>query len=84
MVQHGPPLGARSLEIAVKKELSLGVTVLALTRSRAVYLQAAPLGLPIGLILSTIWDDCAKNLEGTLSKVAQIRYKEVEMYPPIL
>ena len=64
------------------KELSLGVGALTLTHSRAVYLQAAPLGLPIGLIVYTVRDDCAKDLEGTLSKVAQIGYKEVEMYPP--
>ena len=64
------------------KELSLGVTALALTRSRAVYLQAAPLGLPIGLIVYTVRDDCAKDLEGTLSQVARIGYKEVEMSAP--
>lgn len=64
------------------KEFSLGVGALTLTRPRAVSLQAAPLGLPIGLIVYTVRDDCAKDLEGTLSKVAQIGYKEVEMYPP--
>jgi len=64
------------------KELSLGVPALALSRSRATYLQAAPLGLPIGLILYTVRDDCAKDLDGTLSKVAQIGYKEVEVGAP--
>ncbi len=76
-----PPEWGNS-DYADLKELSLGVGALTLTRSRAVNLQAAPLGLPIGLELYTVRDDCAKDLEGTLRKVAQIGYKEVEMYAP--
>jgi sugar phosphate isomerase/epimerase len=64
------------------KDLSVGVGALALTHSRVEYLQAAPLGLPIGLILGLVRDDCERDPEGTLRKVAQIGYKEVELYAP--
>ncbi len=43
-------------------------------------LGATPLGLPIGLELYTVRDECAKDLEGTLRKVAQTGYKEVEIF----
>lgn len=64
------------------KNLGLGTAVLGLAGSRPCLLEAAPLGLPIGMIVYTVREDCAKDLEGTLHKVAQIGYKEVEMYPP--
>jgi sugar phosphate isomerase/epimerase len=43
-------------------------------------LLAEPLGLPIGLELYTVRNECEKDLEGTVKKVAEIGYKEVEMY----
>ena len=41
---------------------------------------APPLGLPIGLELYTVRNECEKDFEGTLAKVAAIGYKEVEVY----
>jgi sugar phosphate isomerase/epimerase len=43
-------------------------------------LFANPYGLPIGLQLYTLRDDLAKDVPGTLQKVAAIGYKEVELY----
>ncbi len=43
-------------------------------------LEATPLGLPIGLELYTVRDECAKDLEGTLRQVAAMGYKEVELF----
>ncbi len=43
-------------------------------------LEASPLGLPIGLELYTVRNECDKDLEGTLKQVAAAGYKEVEMY----
>src|SRR5579862_1288440 len=51
--------------------------VLASTMDR---LRGDPLGLPIGLALYTVRDLMSKDVDGTLQKVAQIGYKEVEMY----
>jgi sugar phosphate isomerase/epimerase len=39
---------------------------------------ADPLGLPIGIQLYTVRDDMLKDAPGTVAKVAQIGYKEVE------
>lgn len=44
------------------------------------HLCGSPLGLPIGLALYTVRDLMSKDLDGTLQKVAQIGYKEVELY----
>jgi sugar phosphate isomerase/epimerase len=41
---------------------------------------APPLGLPIGVQLYTVRNECEKDFEGTLAKVAAIGYKEVEVY----
>ncbi len=43
-------------------------------------LQANPLGLPIGLELYTVRDQLVHDLPGTLKTVADIGYKEVEVY----
>lgn len=40
---------------------------------------AAPLGLPVGLELYPLNAELAKDFEGTLQKVAQIGYREVEL-----
>jgi sugar phosphate isomerase/epimerase len=42
-------------------------------------LQANPYGLPVGLELYTVREQLAKDFAGTLSKVAAIGYKEVEL-----
>ncbi len=39
-----------------------------------------PLGIPIGLQLYTVRDECAKDFEGTLKQVAALGYKNVEVY----
>ncbi len=41
---------------------------------------ANPLGMPIGLQLYTLRDELAKDAPGTIRKVAEIGYKEVEVY----
>jgi sugar phosphate isomerase/epimerase len=46
----------------------------------ALCLRANPLGLPIGLQLWTVKDELKKDFDGTLRKVAQIGYKEVELF----
>ncbi len=64
------------------KKFGVGAAAWGLARSWPRHLEAAPRGLPIGMIVYTVRDECEKDLEGTLHKVAQIGYKEVEMYPP--
>jgi sugar phosphate isomerase/epimerase len=39
-----------------------------------------PIGLPIGLQLYTVREQAGKDFEGTLKKVAEIGYREVELY----
>jgi sugar phosphate isomerase/epimerase len=58
---------------------AVGVTAVAATRW-PVELEADPLGLPIGLELYTLRDQLARNVRGMLKKVADIGYKEVEIY----
>jgi len=58
---------------------ALGVTAVAATRW-PVELEANPLGLPIGLELYTLRDQLVRDLPGTLKKVADIGYKEAEIY----
>src|SRR5208337_434990 len=55
----------------------VGLTALALSRTRQVL--ANPYGMPIGLQLYTVRDLMAKDLSGTLAKVAAIGYREVEI-----
>ncbi len=43
-------------------------------------LKATPLGLPIGLELYTVRNELESDLEGTLKKVAEVGYKEVEVF----
>jgi sugar phosphate isomerase/epimerase len=47
-------------------------------------LRANPLGLPIGLQLWTVKDELKRDFDGTLRKIAEIGYKEVELFelPP--
>ena len=64
------------------KGLGLGLSALATGSGWVPELGAEPLRMPIGLIVYTVRDDCARDLEGTLSRVAEVGYKEVEMYSP--
>src|SRR5271167_4427549 len=43
-------------------------------------LRANPLGLPIGLQLWTVREELEKNYDATLSKIAQIGYREIEFF----
>ena len=43
-------------------------------------LRANPLGLPIGLQLWTVREELQKNFDATLHKIAQIGYREVELF----
>jgi len=55
----------------------LGVAAFALSRNRLVL--GNPYDLPIGLQLYTVRDHLAKDLSGTLAKVDEIGYREVEV-----
>jgi len=55
----------------------LGLTGFALSRTGQ--LLANPYGMPIGLQLYTVRDHMQKDLEGTLKRVAEIGYREVEL-----
>jgi sugar phosphate isomerase/epimerase len=39
-----------------------------------------PYGIPVGLQLYTVRDECEKDFEGTLKQIAAIGYKNVEVY----
>jgi len=54
----------------------LGLTAFALSRNGQ--LLGSPYGMPIGLQLYTVRDHLEKDLEGTLKRVAEIGYREVE------
>lgn len=62
------------------KRGSAGVAALAAAARWDARLWANPLGLPIGLELYTVRDQCERDFPGTLQKVAQIGYQEVEMF----
>jgi len=61
---------------------TFGLAGLGLLSQRALELRADPLGLPIGLELYTVRQEAAKDVAGTLKKVAQVGYKEVESGAP--
>jgi len=52
---------------------------LALALSQAKGLRANPYGMPIGLQLYTVRDHLEKDLTGTLKKVAEIGYRDIEV-----
>ena len=58
---------------------SAGVGLTALALSPKGQLRANPYGMPIGLQLYTVRDHMEKDLEGTLKRVAEIGYQEVEL-----
>src|SRR5580698_4002057 len=43
-------------------------------------LEAEPLGIPVGLELFTVRNECAQDFPGALEKVAAIGYKQVEVF----
>jgi sugar phosphate isomerase/epimerase len=55
----------------------VGLTVFALGRNAQ--LLGNPYGMPIGIQLMTVRDHLEKDMEGTLQKVAEIGYREVEV-----
>ena len=55
----------------------LGLTAFALGRNGQ--LLGSPYAMPIGLQLYTVRDHMEKDLEGTLQRVAEIGYQEVEL-----
>lgn len=58
----------------------LGFAALAAVSRWGTNMFAEPLGLPIGLELYTVRNELEKDLLGTIKKVAEIGYKEVEVY----
>ncbi len=56
----------------------LGLTALA--EQNSPLLNAEPLGIPIGLELFTVRNECAQDFPGTMEKVAAIGYKQVEVF----
>ena len=56
-----------------------GVGLAALAFNPSGQVLANPYGMPIGLQLYTVRDHLAKDLSGTLAKVAEIGYREVEI-----
>jgi sugar phosphate isomerase/epimerase len=61
---------------------AFGLAGFASVSQQVLKLRADPLGLPIGLELYTVRQEVAKDLPGTLKKVAQVGYKEVESGAP--
>ena len=59
---------------------ALGVAAVAAGTKWSDVLLANPLGKPVGLQLYTLRDELAKDVPGTIKKVAEIGYKEVETY----
>lgn len=62
------------------RSTALGVTAAAAGIRWPLELSANPLGKPIGLQLYTLRDQLAKDVPGTIKKVAEVGYKEVEVY----
>lgn len=62
------------------RNTTLGLTAVAATTRWSRFLRATPYGKPIGLQLYTLRDDLAKDVPGTIKKLAAIGYKEVEVY----
>jgi len=56
-----------------------GLGLAAFALSHKGQLRASPYGMPIGLQLYTVRDHLQKDLEGTLERVAEIGYREVEL-----
>lgn len=61
-------------------QASMSGLAAAAAAQNAMILRAQPLGLPIGLELFTVRNECAQDFPGTLEKIAAIGYKEVEIF----
>jgi hypothetical protein len=59
-----------------------GFAALATVGMPSEFALADPLGLPIGIQLYAVSDDMQKDPAGTLKKLAQIGYREVELNGP--
>lgn len=59
-----------------------GLMALAATSGWPNHLRANPLGLPIGIQMGWVKDDCDRDLDGTLTKLVDMGYGEVETSPP--
>lgn len=59
---------------------ALAVTAAAVATRWLSDLRASPLGKPVGLQLYTVRDQLVQDLPGTIRKVAEVGYKEVEVY----
>lgn len=55
-----------------------GIAAAAYVARESCLLKADPLGLPIGLQLFTVQQEIRSDLEGTLRKIAEIGYRQVE------
>ncbi len=62
------------------RDTALGLSAAAAGARWSPHLLANPLELPIGLQLYTLRDDLVKDVAGTIKKLAQIGYREVEVY----
>jgi sugar phosphate isomerase/epimerase len=62
------------------RDSGTGLAALALASAWKREMMATPLGKPIGLMQFTVRDDMAKDLEGTLAKIAEIGYREIELF----
>ena len=62
------------------RNAAVGMTAYSAGRRWSGGLSANPYGLPIGLQLYTVREELPKDVPGTLKKVAEIGYKEVEVY----
>ena len=59
---------------------TLGMAAVAAGVGLTEHVWATPYGMPIGLQLYTLRNELPKDLAGTLQKVAEIGYKEVELF----
>jgi len=62
------------------RNTALGAAAIAAGTKWSEVLLSYPLGKPVGLQLYTLRDALAKDLPGIIKKVAEIGYKEVEVY----
>lgn len=62
------------------RNAAIGMTACTTARRWSSVLSANPYGLPVGLQLYTVREQLPKDVPGTLKKVAEIGYKEVEVY----
>ena len=64
------------------RNATVSLMAYAATSAKQNILQANPLGLPIGIQLGWLKEDGDKDLDGTLQKLVEIGYREVEAFTP--